>query len=283
MSLLPSRRSFLAGAAAATASAALPGAALAQRRGRGRSVKKGCCFVTREDSPWLDRITALKPSWFYSWGANRPAGVPDGVEFVPMVWGGSSSDKMAERVEKLRPRVDSGEIQWLMGFNEPDQKSQSNMTVEKVLELWPLLMELDVPLLSPGCVHPDRDWMKQFMAGVEKKKLRVDSVAVHSYGGPSAPILMRRLQNVYKMFGRPLWITEFAVGDWKAKSVEENKHSTGSVEAFMRQVLPALERARFVERYAWFSAAPSSRALGTSALVDDEGELTRLGKLYAAW
>jgi hypothetical protein len=35
-----------------------------------------------------------------------------------------------------------------------------------------------------------------------------------------------------------------------------------------------------VERYAWFPAKPDSRALGTSALFDADGKLTRLGECY---
>ena len=82
------------------------------------------------------------------------------------------------------------------------------------------------------------------------------------------------------MFGRPLWITEFAVGDWQAKSAKENKHRPQRISQFMREAIPLLEQARFVHRYAWFSAKTDNRALGTSALLDNSGELTELGKIY---
>jgi len=141
-------------------------------------------------------------------------------------------------------------------------------------------MEVGVPLLSPACAHPDREWMKQFMDEIDKRGYRVDFVGVHSYGGPSAEGLMTRLEKVYQMFGRPVWITEFAVGDWNAKSASENKHRPEKVAKFMREVLPALESAAFVDRYSWFSASQDSKPLGTSALFDDQGELTPLGELY---
>lgn len=41
-----------------------------------------------------------------------------------------------------------------------------------------------------------------------------------------------------------------------------------------------LERLDFVERYAWFPAKPTSGPLGTSALLDENGALTRLGECY---
>lgn len=168
----------------------------------------------------------------------------------------------------------------LLGFNEPDVKKQGNMTVEETLDAWPLLMETGMRLGSPGCVHPDKEWMVEFMAGVKERSLRVDFVCVHSYGGPGPESLVKRLEKVYQMFERPLWITEFAVGDWEAESAETNRHKPERVLQFMEQVLPMLDRLDFVERYAWFPAKTTSIPLGTSSLFDAEGALTQLGECY---
>ncbi len=269
------RRNFLGiAAASATALASRPVLAASGRQSR----KKGFCNVVRGDRQWLKNIQALEASWFYSWGAKKPADVPAEIEFVPMIWGaGKNLAATLKDIEGLRKK---NEIRHLMGFNEPDQPEQSNIKVERALEIWPQLMEIRVPLASPGCVHPDRQWMIDFMQGVQRQRLRVDFVCVHSYGGTNAGALLSRLQRVYQMFGRPLWITEFAVGDWQAKSIKENRHRPQQVAQFMREVLPLLEQARFVHRYAWFSAKPDNRALGTSALLDASGKLTELGKIY---
>lgn len=245
------------------------------------SHKKGLGVTTKKESRWLDKIEKLNIDWFYSWGSNAPEDVPEDVQFMPMIWG-YYQKKTPGTLDKLHVLAKNGDFPALMGFNEPDQKDQSNMAVEKALDAWPTLMELGVPLASPGCVHPDREWMIEFMEGVEERNLRVDYVCVHSYGGPSAKHLLERLNNVYMKFGRPIWLTEFAVGDWTAKSVQENKHSPEIVAAFMQDVLPMLDEAEFVDRYAWFPAGLDNRALGTSALFDQEGELTKLGKIYAA-
>jgi hypothetical protein len=82
------------------------------------------------------------------------------------------------------------------------------------------------------------------------------------------------------MFERPLWITEFGVGDWAAKSVEENQHSPEIVLGFMEKVLPMLDDLECLERYAWFPSLPDSPPLGTSALFDSDGNLTQLGEFY---
>lgn len=210
-----------------------------------------------------------------------PDEVPDGIEFAPMTWG-KLGKKSLTLFAKLRRQRDESQITALMGFNEPDKENQSDTTVDEALTMWPRLMELGLPLGSPGCVHPDNQWMKDFMKGVEQRKLRVDFVCVHSYGGPNASGLMNRLDRIRKMYDRTIWITEFAVGDWNAKSASANKHRPQKMAAFMREVLPMLERAKFVERYAWYSAKPDNWALGTSALFDAQGELTELGEIYRA-
>lgn len=244
--------------------------------------KRGCCFVTREGNGWKSKVEQLKPSWMYTWGAKQPAELPAGVDFTPMLWGDAQSVRQQERIADLKQRAKACEVRHLLAFNEPDQHEQANMTIDRVVELWPELMDIGVPLVSPGCVHPDKVWMNGFMEEVERKRLRVDAVAVHSYMGPSVEIFIRRMESVYKAFGRPLWITEFAVGDWKAKTRAENKHSPEQILSFMRELLPALDELPFVHRYAWFSASPSSGPLGTSALLDDSGDLTPLGELYAS-
>lgn len=240
-----------------------------KKKGLGQSVKA---------PEWADRLSALRCKWFYSWNSAIPEGIPRGIEFIPMIYryGGKP-----ETISAPAAAANKAGITELLGFNEPDVKKQGNMSLEETLNAWPLLMETGMRLGSPGCVHPDKQWMIDFMKGVEDRGLRVDFVNVHSYGGPNAEALVKRLENVHKMFGeRPVWITEFAVGDWEAKSVEQNRHKPESVLRFMEDVLPRLDKLDFLERYAWFPAKPTSIPLGTSALFDADGGLTRLGEVY---
>jgi len=48
-----------------------------------------------------------------------------------MVWGGRNEQKLKVAVERLRAEAGAGAISNLMGFNEPDKRDQSNMTVEQ--------------------------------------------------------------------------------------------------------------------------------------------------------
>jgi hypothetical protein len=242
--------------------------------------KKGFCWGLKKDENWRKKLTDLKAKWFYSWCSELPEDLPAGLEFVPMIWTLRYTPPEAV-FSRLSADFADGKFKVLMGFNEPDQAKQANMTVEEALDAWPKLMELNIPLASPGCVHPDREWMKEFMKGVEERKLRVDYVCAHSYGGPSAKALLHRMQQVYDMFGKPIWITEFGVGDWQAQDISKNRHSVASVTKFMQEVIPLLNESKIIDRYSWFSAKPDNRALGTSALFDEAGNLTSLGECYA--
>lgn len=285
-----SRRSFLK-------STALTGAALAcsaagaqevesqksQKKDESeKSQKKGVCF-TRGGKRSLPNTVALNPAWMYTWGERPPEDLPDSVQFCPMIWGGGKKEELKKRISAMKPKVESDKLKFLLGFNEPDKKKQSNMTVDKAIKLWPALMDLGVPLVSPACAHPDGEWMKDFMAKIDKQKLRVDYVGVHSYGGVGVKAVMNKLERVARLYKRPLWLTEFAVGDWKAKTRKENQYTPEKVLKFMKQVLPAFEKKKFIARYAWYSPSPSHKALGPSALFDEESNLTALGKFYASF
>jgi hypothetical protein len=195
-----------------------------------------------------------------------------------MVFRQTTDAKLAEAAAAFKKQ---GSMR-LLGLNEPDQEKQGNMSVEAALEFWPKLMALELPLGSPGCVHPDKEWMKAFMKAIDERSWRVNFVSVHSYGGPNADALMKRLEAVRDLYKRPLWITEFGVGDWQARSRAENRHSPERVRAFMEELLPRLDACGYVERYAWFPAKPTSAPLGSSALFNEDGSLTPLGETYRA-
>ncbi len=221
-------------------------------------------------------LRSVGASWFYSWSSGIPDDIPPDIEYVPMVFKRMSVRALTELGETYRDR----KVKEVLGFNEPDGGLQGNTSVEDALEIWPKIMELAPRVGSPACVHPDNAWMTAFMKGVTAKKLRVDFVTVHSYGGLDVDGFMRMLETVHKLYRRPIWITEFAVGDWKAKTRKQNVYNPEQIVKFIEQVLPRLDRCDFVERYAWFSAGQQSSALGPCALFNEDGSLTAPGKAY---
>ncbi len=268
------RRDFL------TISAALATATLCGATAGHPSRKKGIGLANKKQGSQAEILKLLNPAWHYNWGSTRPADEAASIDYVPMVWGASKNEAA---LTALTERNKQQGAKALLGFNEPDGKDQANMTVAKALELWPSLMKTGFRLGSPACTHPDREWMIEFMKGVEEQKLRVDFICVHSYAGLDVDGLINRLQKVSKMFNRPVWLTEFAVADWSAKTREQNRYKPEQILEFMRKVFPKLEKLDCLERHAWFPSNPDSAALGSAALFDHEGKLTSLGEYFASF
>ncbi len=277
------RRQFLK-SGIALAALSHPVAALAQSSGGSLAGKPGQRkgLAGGHGNPqWAKIVSSLKVHWTYNWTLNRPAEIPPGVEWVPMIAKVNATFPIEKSVEKARADL-SQKPSALLGFNEPDQEKQANMTVQAALDAWPKLQELNLPLGSPAGVHADSPWMQSFMAEATKRKYRIDFVTVHWYGGPSSSQLMLHLDKIAKLYRRPLWITEFCPADWNANKTGKNQYSEKEVLAFLKDALPRLERTSFLHRYAWFSSAPGNTPTGCSALFDAEGNLTKLGEAYAA-
>jgi len=239
--------------------------------------KKGACF-TYKGATWSSRVSRLKAHWHYSWGHELKEEEPDNVEYVPMFWGKQVTD---EKIAYLKQLKEEDKIQYILGFNEPDGEDQANMTVDEAIALWPKLEEIGLPLGSPAPVGGTNEWMTEFMSKADAQGLRIDFIAMHKYPGPNADAFLQKVKEIHDLYKRPIWITEFAVADWNANTVEENKHSPEEVLAFMKAVLPKLDQLDYVHRYAWFSGQTTNKALAPSALFDAEDNLTPLGEYYA--
>jgi hypothetical protein len=242
--------------------------------------KKGLCLTTkkRPAEKVLRFLESVGAGWVYNWNIDPLPGLPASVEFVPMVYqGGAETD---QTVSRIKAEARTRRYHTLLGFNEPDAKTQGDTTVEQALDLWPKLESTGLRLGSPATVHPDNEWMMAFMEGVEKRRLRVDFICMHSYGGPGVENLVKRIEKIHALFKRPIWITEFAVADWNAKTAARNRFPAERIAAFVRELLPQLEAMDIVERYAWFHGGVSGGPLATSKLFNPDGSLTVVGKAY---
>ncbi len=241
--------------------------------------KKGTAYSYKSRA-WSHKIHDLGAHWMYHWGNTPREEIPENVEYLPMFWGKNSvTDAEIDRIKALK---NEGKVNYVLAFNEPDGAKQANMSVDEAIALWPKLEEIGLPLVSPSVVGtgPNNAWLIEFMQKVEEQGLRVDYIGFHSYGGLNVLSFINKLKRTYQAFNRPIWITEFAVADWKATSAENNRYSEEDVLAFMSEVLPALDEIEWVYKYTWFDGHGRPQ-LSSSALFDDDDNLTPLGELYA--
>ena len=266
---------------AALAASALPLGCKPEQIQPGKPVgKRGLCLTDkkRPAEAVAHFLESMGANWFYNWNVEPPKSLPAGVAFTPLVYRVSADlDKQLARVKTLAATKGYTE---LLGFNEPDAKSQGNTSVQAALDAWPKLEATGLRLGSPATVHTDNEWMIAFMKGAEERGLRVDFICMHSYAGTGVESFVKKIENVHTLFKRPIWITEFAVADWKAKDAAENRFKPERVAEFVTALLPKLEAMDSVERYAWFHGGVSGGPLASSQLFNPDGTPTVVGEAY---
>lgn len=285
-----SRRAFLRNTALAAASVPILGACSSRPESTPtaaasppastspRQARKGV-GLGHEKTQGLARLDSLNVDWFYTWGTAYPAARPK-EDFVPMIWGQESIRQGG--VEESRSEVPLTNALNLLGFNEPDNPKQSNLTVPEAVSLWPELQQSGLRLGSPAPVQALGDWLKEFMDQCATKNLQVDFVTVHAYVPPESDNFLKHIQQVHELYGKPVWITEYAAADWKATAQNPSRYSGTQIRTFMQETAQGLRDMPFVERFAWKTRAEGDPIMGESALFHDDGSLTDTGELYSS-
>jgi hypothetical protein len=246
--------------------------------GQNKSPKRGICG---DASPQDLIVLAPSVTWYYDWGVEPPAvsqGQLSGIEWVPMCWGAVYPGDVAG----IEARIPAGS-EYLLGFNEPNFKSQANLTPAQAASMWPNLEKIaadkGLMLVSPavnwcgGCVdgvtNDPVDWLDKFFAACPGCK--VDYIAIHSYAPGSAAL--NSYLNKFRKYNKPLWITEFAPWD-------PPKPDFDGVVQYMKEAIPILENDPIVFRYSWFATRVDINP--DISLLGANGALTKLGQLYAS-
>lgn len=237
--------------------------------------------VVREAGGVVEDMDSLNCSWYYDWGSySSPPQpwLPGGAQYVPMVWGDW------ELYGEPGPSAAVGSSKILLGFNEPDEPSQSNMTVARALALWPQLEATGALLGSPAPSSSGNGitWLSSFMSGNGGTPPRVDIICAHWYveynmGYSDLGDWLDYLHTTYP--GKPIWLTE--VGSLGSTSASFDTNA-----ALMPTVMGKLATRPWVERIAWFVCRryPGSEAgWPYSRLVEDNGTLNAAGTQWATY
>lgn len=200
-----------------------------------------------------------------------------------MIWGTGS----------LGVTLPAGSV-YVLGFNEPNFRSQSNLTPAQAASHWPAVeaaaSAVGAQIVSPavnfcgsstntsGCSDPTvtdpYSWLHDFFA--DCAGCQVDYVAVHWYNC-DLPSLRAYIDGNtstggglqgFVQFGKPIWLTEFSC---------DGSHTAAEQKAYMQAAIPYLESNPNVFRYSWFSASN----IASAVLANADGSLTDLGRTYA--
>ncbi len=225
----------------------------------------------------VDRALAKSgASWYFTWATNyHGISSPRGVSFVPMIWGpGSVTTANLQQVKR--------EGRYLLGFNEPDNAGQSNMTVSQALNLWPRLIATKMKLGSPAVATDAATrgaWLDRFMRGARARHYRVDFITAHWYGGdfrtkPAVGELKSYLQAIHARYKLPIWLTEFALIRFASTVTFPTARQQA---AFVTAATSMLQHLSYVQRFAWFALPATSGSTG-----DGSAGLFRPGAIATA-
>ncbi len=223
------------------------------------SSKKGVGL--NETNFGVSQLDALGVNWYYSWGPTTS--VVTTKQFVPMCFSLNTLSRLTT-------------YSTLLGFNEPDNSSQSNITVASAISNWGTLVTKSTRIGSPataGNPLTTGSWLTQFMTNSPLPK--VDFVCVHWYKGPNSSKFIQDMTAIIAKYGKPIWITEFAPQTTSSSTASPTKYTQAQVTAFINTVIPWMDRNPMIERYAWHDSKS-----GTSALFTTTGALTATGIAY---
>ena len=209
-----------------------------------------------------DNPAQVDAAWYYNWNNNENSFF--NREYVPI------------RQTRWWPSYDvtnaKQNVTHLLGFNEPDNAVEADMTVAQAIAEWPNLMRSGLRLGSPAPTDGGLSWLYSFMDQADALGYRVDFVAVHFYrGGQTAEQLYQWLEQIHLRTGRPLWITEFNNGaNWTCCAPTSYTQNGQIIKSFAER----MDAAPFVERYAIYNWLNGNREL----IVN--GNLTAAGVVY---
>jgi len=249
-----------------------------------RSEKKGIAFGYLNEK---DLATISKGmSWWYNWYV-QPEGTAVNYEnydmdFVPMLWNGSSDTAKLRDFLQTHPNV-----KYILGFNEPNFRTQANMTPAQVAANWPKIEELadefGLKIVGPAVNYCDQcvdipgttadsdpyNYLDAFFAACPT--CRVDYIAVHNYMCYNSA-----LQSYIKGFlkyKKKIWLTEFACWDQATITLDMQK-------SLALSAIDYLENDSNIFRYSWFTGDRKGSWPYIDILAPKAGELTELGNLY---
>lgn len=148
-------------------------------------------------------------SWYFNWSPTPSANMPSSWEFYANIWGSGGIETLADTL--------SGSPK-LIGFNEPDSATQSNLDVSAAISLYQQYL---VPLKSSGKISElgtpavtnsqnagqGLDYLSSFVEGCTGCNL--DFAVVHWYA-ESLDDFMNHVTQAHQLTGLPVNVAEFA-------------------------------------------------------------------------
>jgi hypothetical protein len=246
------------------------------------SAKRGVAYGQNSASD-LD-VLSQGVSWWYNWYFQPETAVIEsytsyGFDYVPMAWNGDFKKEQMRTFLLSHP-----DVKYILGWNEPNFIAQANMKPSEAAAKWKdiedLADEFDLQIVGPavnwcgecvsenGVTYTDPvKYLDDFFAACVG--CRVDHIAIHSY--MSNVFALKSYVDMFKKYGKPIWLTEFASWEGSPTLAEQKSYMIGAVDL--------LENDTSVFRYAWFTGRHNGPPY-IGILMNGQPAFTELGEIY---
>ncbi|KAF5370125.1 hypothetical protein D9758_001226 [Tetrapyrgos nigripes] len=245
-----------------------------QSSGASSGSGKACLAWPNGDDKSLSNYKTSKTNALYTWSPFIPDLARElGFDAWPMLWG-------PKQIPDFQRLVVAGYANVVLGFNEPDQAGQSNLSPQDAAGMWKQyiqpLKSQGYKLVSPAVTSDPaaKQWMKQFFDACDG--CTFDAQAVHWYD-TSFENLQSFLEGYHDMFNLPIWLTEFAYQSFTGGA----QGDLATIQNFMGQATSWMDSQPWVEYYCWFGAMHDMQNVNAAnQLMASNGGLTALGAQF---
>jgi hypothetical protein len=188
-----------------------------------------------------------------------------------MLWGPS-------QVGDFQNVVKAGYANYVLGFNEPDIPSQSNLDPGTAAGLWmaniqPLKAQ-GYSLITPAVAY-SKAWLQSFFTAC--KGCSFDHMAAHCYATDPQTVI-NYLTDLHTTFGMTIWVTEFACESFTGGA----QCDESQVWNFMSTLIQWMDSTPWIAKYFYYGMmnAQQININPLNALMNEDGTPTALGNLY---
>ncbi|KAG8681747.1 hypothetical protein FRC08_015425 [Ceratobasidium sp. 394] len=228
----------------------------------------------------ISQFETGKVSWYYTWTPTSWVQPPPDLEFIPMFWGGKDVDSFSQAVNSAS--MSSNGWTHVLGMNEPQEPSQSNLNPQDAANMWKTYIEplkAANPNIRLGSPAPSSrpngiQWIWDFLGNCNGG-CTIDFIALHYYD-VNATDFIQHINEYHDAFQRPIWVTEWACQNFN----NGPQCSYNQIVKFLDETQNYMDNTDWVERYAWFGAMANTPINKDTALMDKSGKINDLGKQY---
>lgn len=226
-------------------------------------------------------------AWTWNWSNQTPQFVFDeltskGIDYTPCIW--NSSFKVSDAL------IQQSVPKYMLGYNEPDQSGQANMTTTQVIDAWGAMAD-SVPagtiLVGPAISDGQFAFMNTVYSGIKSSGYRLDAVGMHLYRTDLSSFAFGSsaysIPSMADTYGVPIVVSEFGYTNWTRTS----PYPDSEVSLILSNILDFTTRCEASDDVARYCLYPAPSPYGRyhawfNFMTNIGGRYTELYKQYAA-